>query len=123
MSMQIVLAQEKNEGYFPTPNTQIDAKPDPKKQKEKEKRIRFIITNDTKNTLSGNRCFEEVTRNMGFMYLAVPKGQAPNRNGFYRWWHNFGIKSMLVLKNGPFWKSKVNKRLKECKYKSGDYVG
>ena len=118
-----VFAQESDKNYFPTPNTQIDAKPDPKKQKEKEKRIRFIITNDTKNTLPGNLCFEEVTTKMGFQYLAVPKGQPPNKNGFSRWLHNFGVKSLIVLKNGPFWKSKVNKKYKECKYGTGDFVG
>jgi len=117
------IAQENNKDYFPTPNTQIDATPDPKKQKEKEKRIRFIITNDTKNTLPGNRCFEEITTDMGFQYLAVPKGQVPNKNGFSRWWHNFGVKFMIVLKNGPFWKVKVNKKYDECKYGSGDFIG
>ena len=118
-----LFAQENNKDYFPTPNTQFDAKPDPKKQKEKEKRIRYIITNDTKNTLPGNRCFEEVTIDMGFRYLAVPKGQPPNKNGFSRWKHNFGVKFMILLKNGPFWKSKVNKKYDECKYGSGDFMG
>ena len=118
-----VSAQEKNEGYFPTPNTQFDAKPDPRKQKEKQKRIRYIITNDTKNTLPGNRCFEDVTRIMGFQYLAVPKGQPPNKNGFNRWSHNFGVKLMILLKNGPFWKMKVNKKYDKCKYGSGDFIG
>ena len=118
-----LFAQESNNEYFPTPNTQKNAKPDPKKQKEKEKRIRFIITNDTKNTLSGNRCFEEVTSSMGFQYLAVPKGVPPHKNGFGRWWHNFGVKFVMVFKNGPFWKSKVNKKYKECKFGSGDFIG
>lgn len=116
-------AQEINKNYFPTPNTQIDAKPDPKKQKEKEKRIRFIITNDTKNTLPGNLCFEEVTTKMGFQYLAVPKGQPPNKNGFSKWLHNFGVKFVLLFKNGPFWKLKVNKKYRECKFGSGDFMG
>jgi len=117
------LAQKKKEDYFPTPNTQLDAKPDPKKQKEKQKRIRYIITNDTKNTLPGNRCFEDVTRSMGFQYLAVPKGQPPNKNGFSRWTHNLGVKFMILLKNGPFWKIKVNKKYDKCKYGSGDFIG
>ena len=116
-------SQENNKEYFPTPNTQLDATPDPKKQKDKEKKIRFIITDDTKNTLPGNLCFEEVTAGMGFQYLAVPKGQPPNKNGFSRWRYNFGVKFMILLKNGPFWKSKVNKKYKECKYGSGDYMG
>ena len=116
-------SQETDKDYFPTPNTLIDAKPDPKKQKEKEKRIRYIIKNDTRETLAGNLCFEEVTTKMGFQYLAVPKGQPPNKNGFSRWWQNFGVKFMILLKNGPFWKMKVNKKYEECKYGSGDFIG
>lgn len=116
-------SQETDKEYFPTPNTLLDAKPDPKKQKEKEKRIRYIIKNDTKETLSGNLCFEEVTTKMGFQYLAVPLGQPFNKNGFSKWRHNFGVKFMILLKNGPFWKMKVNKKYEECKYGSGDFVG
>ena len=116
-------SQETDKDYFPTPNTVTGAKPDPKKQKEKEKRIRYVVKNDTKETLAGNLCFEEATRDMGFQYLAVPKGQPFNKNGFSKWWHNFGVKSMMVLKNGPFWKMKVNKKYEDCKYGSGDFVG
>ena len=101
----------------------MGAKPDPKKQGEKEKKIRYIVKSNTKETLSGNLCFEEEIRKMGFQYLAVPKGQPPNKSGWSRWWHNFGVKSMIILKNGPWWKSKVNKKFKECKYGSGDFTG
>ncbi len=118
-----VFSQEADTNYFPTPNTLSGAKPDPKKQKEKEKKVRFIVKNDTKETLAGNLCFEEVTLKMGFQYLAVPKGQPFNENGFSRWRHNFGAKFMILLKNGPFWKTKVNKKYKECKYGSGDFMG
>ena len=120
---KVAYSQDTDKEYFPTPNTKVDATPDPKKQKAKEKKIRFFITNDTKNTLPGNRCFEEVTVAMGFQYLAIPKGQPANKNDFSRWWHNLGVKLMIVLKNGPFWKSKVNKKYKECKYGSGDFMG
>jgi hypothetical protein len=118
-----LLAQEQDNNPFPTPNTQIGAKPDPKKQGDKEKKIRYIITNDTKETLAGNICFEEAIREMGFQYLAVPKGQPPNKNGFSRWWRNFAVKFMITLKNGPFWKIKVNRKYEECKFGSGDYTG
>jgi len=121
--VSVAVSQDTNKDYFPTPNTVIDAKPDPKKQQDKEKQIRYIITNDTKNTLAGNRCFEEVTTRMGFQYLAVPAGQPPNKNGFSRWWHNFGVKFIILMKNGPFWKMKVNKKFEQCKFGSGDYVG
>ncbi len=116
-------AQQQDKPSFPTPNTMTGAKPDPKKQGVKEKRIRYIITNDTRNTLSGNRCFEEATMQMGFQYLAIPKGQPLNKNGFSRWWHNLGVKFMIMLKNGPWWKSRVNKKYKDCMYGTGDYVG
>lgn len=116
-------SQKSDKDYFPTPNTVIGAKPDPKKQKEKEKQIRYIVKNDTKETLAGNLCFEEVTMKMGFLYLAVPKGQPYNKNGFSRWRHNFGVKFIILFKNGPFWKMKVNKKYKECKYGSGDFMG
>lgn len=118
-----VFPQETQDNPFPTPNTRIGARPDPKKQKGKEEKIRFIIKNDTKNTLAGNLCFEEATRKMGFLYIAIPKGQAQNKNEFARFRHNFGVRSALFFKNGPFWKSKVNKKLEDCKYGSGDYVG
>lgn len=116
-------AQEAGKEYFPTPNTVTGAKPNPKKQKSKEKTIRYIIKNDTKETLAGNRCFEEATIKMGFQYIAIPKGQEPNKNGFTRWWHNFGVKFIILFKNGPFWKIKINKKYKDCKYGSGDFVG
>lgn len=115
--------QEVDKNYFPTPNTVYGAKPDPKKQKDKEPVIRFIIMKNTQGTLAGNRCFEEATTKMGFQYLAVPIGQPPNKNGFSRWKYNFGVKFMILLKNGPFWKLKVNKKYKECKYGSGDFIG
>jgi len=114
-------AQDKD--YIPTRNTVPDARPDPKSQGPKKKKIRYIITNNTKNTLAGNKCFEDATQKMGFMYMAVPKGQVPNYDGVTRWFHNFGVKFVLLFKNGPFWKRKVNKKFEECKYNSGDFVG
>lgn len=116
-------AQDTEKDYIPTRNTVPDARPDPKTQGPTEEKVRYIITKDTKNTLAGNICFEEATRAMGFLYLAVPAGQAANYDGVTRWFHNFGVKFMLMLKNGIFWKSKVNKKFKECKYGSGDFVG
>ncbi len=111
------------DGYIPTPNTVTGAKPDPKKYGGKEKKIVYIITNDTKNTLAGNECFEAVTRKMGFMYMALPKGVSPNTSGFSRWMHNFGVKFVILLKNGPFWKSKVNRKYRECRLRMGDFAG
>jgi hypothetical protein len=30
---------------------------------------------------------------------------------------------MIMLKNGPFWKIRVNKKYDECRHRSGDFIG
>lgn len=106
-----------------TTNTKKKVSPNPKRQGPKGKKIRYIIKNDTKGTLHGNRCFETETLNMGFLYMAVPKGQAANKNEFERNLHNLGVKTALFFKNGPFWKMKERKAYKRCRQTSGDIIG
>jgi len=60
---------------------------------------------------------------MGFEYMVQPKGQPLNRNGLGRNLHNLGIKFALYFRNGPFWQIKLNKKKKECRKLSGDFVG
>ena len=98
-------------------------KVDKKKEGPKEKKLIQIIKNDTKGILYGNRCFEEVTTDMGFEYVVQPKGQPGNLNGFNRFTHNLWAKIKIIFKNGPWWKAKVNKKTKECRELSGDYMG
>lgn len=66
---------------------------------------------------------EEITQDMGFVYLVQPKGQAYNDNGFERNLHNFFAKLRITLKNGPFWKFKLKKWRKKCRAETGDFVG
>ncbi|MGI9542109.1 MAG: hypothetical protein ACR2MX_02555 [Cyclobacteriaceae bacterium] len=89
----------------------------------KRQRIRYLIKGNTKNTLYGNPCVNQVTREMGFEYLITMKGQQGYESEAQRWAHNFGVKMGLVFKNGPFWKAKLNKRTANCRDRSGDYVG
>ena len=115
---------QKNGGPpFTTPNTHENPNPDPKSLKPKEKKIRYIIKKDTKTFLPGNKCFEDVTSDMGFMYLAVPKGQSYYTTEFDRNLHNLGVKMYLLFTSGPFWKMKVNKHYKKCRYPYGDSIG
>ena len=118
----IVFSQGRNEAPFKTPNTHIEPTPDPKKDKPKRKELNFVIKKDTKGYLPGNKCFEEVTTDMGFIYLAVPKGQSYYTSEFDRNLHNFGAKIKILVKNGPFWKIKVNKTYKKCNYGYADYA-
>lgn len=96
-----------------------------KKNKERPKRKRYvqIIKNNTKGILYGNKCFEDFTKSRGYEYVVQPKGNARNRSNLGRFLHNFGVKFVILIKNGPFWKIKEKKKKKECKLKTGDYVG
>jgi len=103
--------------------TSMDQKIDKKKEGPEKKKLIQIIKPDTKGILYGNRCFEEVTNEMGFEYVVQPPGQPGNRTPVGRFFHNFGAKFKLFFKAGPTWKSKVKKKVKECRELSGDYVG
>lgn len=89
----------------------------------KQKRLLSWIKNHPRNTLIGNKCMEEITHEMGFEYVLQPKGRQGNTNEFERLIHNFGVKTTLFFKNGPFWKFKLKKMRRQCKARSGDYVG
>ncbi len=103
----------------------IDSDVEVKKNKigPKNKKLLSLIKNNTKGILYGNRCFEEFTHDCGYEYVVQLKGQSRNRNEIRRWLHNFGIKFVVTIKNGPFWKIKERKKKKECRAKTGDYVG
>jgi hypothetical protein len=106
-----------------TQNTRVKARPDPSKQGSKNKKIRYIVKKDTKGFLPGNKCYEDATRDMGLMYIALPKGQAMYKNEWNRNMHNLGVKLWLLFTRGPFWKLKVNKIYRDCRYPYGDATG
>ncbi len=107
-----------------TSTTDIDVKIKKKKERPEGKRhYMTIIKTHTKNTLYGNKCFEDFTRQLGFTYEVQVKGQPGSLNGFTRFWHNAGTKTALVFTAWPWWKLRVNKRYKECRKSSGDFVG
>jgi hypothetical protein len=93
-----------------------------KSEKPEGKQYMLIYHKNTKGILYGNPCMMEVTRKMGFEYAVAPKGTKGNRTEFGRRMHNFGVKSVLTAKN-PFWRSKVKRKLKECRQKTGDFTG
>ena len=107
------------------PTKAIDPDVEVRKNKigPKNKKMLSLIKNNTKGILYGNRCFEEFTHKRGYEYVVQPKGQSRNRNEISRWLHNFGVKFVVTIKNGPFWRIKEQKKKKECRTKSGDYVG
>jgi len=117
------IAQNRDSPPFSTPNTHMDPEPNPKSYKPEEKNISYIVKKDTKKFLPGNKCFENATKKMGFMYIAVPKGQSYYTTEFDRNLHNLAVKLKLLFTRGPFWKLKVNKIYKKCRYPYGDAIG
>lgn len=107
-----------------TSTTDVNVKIKKKKERPVGRRhYMTIIKTHTKNTLYGNKCFEDFTRQLGFTYQIQVKGQPGSLNGFTRFWHNAGTKTALVFTAWPWWKQRVNKRYKECRKSSGDFVG
>lgn len=107
-----------------TSTTDVNVKIKKKKERPVGRRhYMTIIKTHTKNTLYGNKCFEDFTRQLGFTYQIQVKGQPGSLNGFTRFWHNAGTKTALVFTAWPWWKLRVNKRYKECRKSSGDFVG
>jgi hypothetical protein len=122
--VQLSFGQQENDSIPPTSTTDINSKIDIKKERpEGTRHFMTIIKKDTKNILYGNKCFEDFTRELGFIYEVQTKGRAGSMNGFARFWHNAATKTILCFKAGPWWKARVNKRRKECRSLSGDFVG
>lgn len=87
------------------------------------KRLIHWIKNDSKGLLIGNICMDKVTQDMGFVYVVQVKGQPGNRHEFGRFINNFGAKTSILFKNGPFWKIKLKRKRKECRRLTGDHLG
>jgi len=109
----------------PTSGTDIFHKAPPKPEREfsSNKNLLQLIEKDTRNILYGNKCFEEFTYQLGFEYVVEPPGEPGSRSNMKRFFHNFGAKFILIFKAGPFWKSRVNKKVRECRALMGDFTG
>ncbi len=101
----------------------IEREPDliPENDQE-QKRFLSIYTKNTKNILYGNPCMDAVTARFGYEYVVMPKNAPGFSGGLSRVLHNFGVKTILFFRN-PFWKVISNRKEKECRQKTGDYVG
>lgn len=120
-----ITAQNKLE-FGDTPTTNLNPKYKSNNKKFKEKKPIRWVKNSPNGLLLGNKCMEKVKQEMGFEYeLQSNSYQGPlnKMNEFYRFWHNLAAKTRIMLKNGPFWKSKLKRKQKECRQLTGDYMG
>lgn|GEM_PF-2127658 len=107
-----------------TNTTDVKAKVNKRKERPEGKRhYMSIVKTTTHGILYGNKCFEDFTMKLGFRYEIQVKGKSGSMNGFARFWHNAATKTSLVFRATPWWKLRVNKKRKECRKSSGDFVG
>jgi hypothetical protein len=82
-----------------------------------------IFTYEPNEYLVGNPCAREYMLERGYLYIS--KDDYPNRDiDEVRMW--FKIKKAewkVFWRNGPGWKNRLRKHLKQCKSSSGDFVG
>ena len=109
--------------YIPTDN--VDKRKDSNKKKNAPKRrtIRYIVKNHGQGLLYGNPCMLEQTRRMGFEYAVQTPGLPGSLRPVKRHWDNVRTWMRLIVLKSPFWKMTLNKRVKDCRKKSGDLVG
>jgi hypothetical protein len=92
-------------------------------KKKKEKKIYFIYVDKPNKVLYMNPCVTEFTREMGFEY--AHKFDLKNSEDVIDRevnWHNYKVGWKLFWRNGPFWKRRLKKRMKQCLHTSGDFT-
>lgn len=110
-------------GYTPTENINPDIDFNRRKNAPKKKDFFYIIKNDMHGFLYGNPCVLEQTRRMGFEYTVQIEGIPGSLRPWRRRWNNTLGYTRLTITRSPFWKLILNKRIKNCRQKSGDIVG
>ena len=94
-----------------------------RKYAPKKEEYRFIIKNDGEGILYGNPCMQTETLKMGFMYIVQTPGIPGSYSKRALFWNNFKTRLNLTFTKSPFWRSTLKRRVKDCREKSGDFVG
>lgn len=108
--------------YIPTDNI-TKQKNQRKKNDPYTRKTDVIIKNAKNDILYGNPCLNEETHRMGFEYAIQTKGMPGSLSGFKMFWNNLGVYTKLIFTKSPFWKTTLNNRVKDCRERTGDFVG
>ena len=90
--------------------------------KSQNRKMRYMIQYRTKSILYGNACAMEATRSMGFEFTIFELNKPYAWEKRYVFMTNFKTKTFLVLTQGPFWKKRLKKKLRECGALGGDLI-
>lgn len=123
LSLSEIMAQT-NVRDMPTSKVDTKVNGNAKSNRPATKQVKYIyLKKQRQQSLVGNPCAIQATRKMGFEYQLEHNPKAGFKSGFKRRKHNMGVKIKLFFTKGPWWKSKVNKKIKKCAGKSGDRRG
>ena len=114
---------QSSKDFGTTEKTSLNPKNKHSHKEHKGKRLARWIKKDSKGLLMGNACMDDVIHDMGFEYVIQTKDQPCNRHGFGKFINNLGVKTIILFKNGPFWKFKLKRKRKECLRLTGDHLG
>ena len=109
--------------YLPTENLEMKKDANKASNRPDRKKILLLYVPDASKILYGNACATEATHKMGFEYIVEPRKTYGSKTATGKFLNNLGVKSKLVVTRSPFWKIILNKRIKECRKQSGDFVG
>lgn len=117
----LLQAQRKHKPPVASNNTSLNTKERP--SSKPGKKVYVIYKTDFKETMSGNKCVEDLSRKMRFRYEHLMKKGPGSKTQEGIFLHNLGTKTILMFKNGPFWQIRFRKKMKDCQQKTGDFVG
>ncbi len=118
------MAQRKeSSGFLSTEKTVSQMSHIKKNTPKSQRNIELIFKNNSSKILYGNPCVREQTRKMGFEYTLQSMKNLGAVSVFSMRGHNLLIYSKLILTRSPFWKVILNYQTKDCRRKTGDFVG
>jgi hypothetical protein len=124
--MLLMLSTASGQTYdrkYPTENIKSKQDDNKRKNEPRRKKISVIIKNDPKGLLYGNPCMEDETLRMGFKYSVQNPGLPGTLKPVTLFLQNLKVYTKLTLTRSPFWKVILNRRVKDCRERSGDWRG
>ncbi|WP_258105787.1 hypothetical protein [Marinoscillum sp. MHG1-6] len=109
--------------HMPTENLDPRKEANVHRNRPKRRNIQYLYKDEPDGTLFGNPCVLEQTRRMGFEYMPNPKGLPGAINDDDQYSNNVMVNLRLIVTHSPFWKLILNRRIKRCREKSGDWTG
>jgi len=109
--------------YLPTDNLDMGKYGGSAANAPDRKKIALLYVKNGDKIFYGNPCATKETHRMGFEYIVEPKNGLESKTRTGKFFNNLLLKTKLFVTKSPFWKLILNKRIKDCRQQTGDFVG